>query len=312
MVSLPTTDPLSEVFSLLNVRAGRCTRFEASGRWAYRFPAKPALKFGAVLKGDCWIDFGDEPRHRLAAGDCFLLANAPDYVLANDEDRPPEDGMLSFDWTTSDVARHQGDDFVSIAGSFSFEASDAELLLSSLPRFLLIPADSSSSSVIRATLEILDFEIRGTQIGAAVLTDRLVDVLLVQVLRAALDQDKGRDFGWISALADSRIGKTLGMMHSDPARSWSIDGLSEAVAMSRSAFAKHFRLLVGMAPLDYLIRWRMRLARDMLRRGATVATVASAVGYSSESAFGHAFKRIYGDSPRRHWRLADKTDRLRE
>lgn len=190
---------------------------------------------------------------------------------------------------------------MSIAGSFGFEASDAELFLGSLPRFLLIPAKNASSSIIRATLKILDGEIRGTQIGARVLTDRLVDVLLVQVLRAALEQDTGRDFGWISALSDSRIGKALGMIHGDPARAWSLDGLAQAVAMSRSAFAKRFRLLVGLAPLDYLIRWRMRLARDMLRRGGTVAAAASSVGYSSESAFGHAFKRIYGQSPRRYW-----------
>ncbi|RYE64327.1 MAG: AraC family transcriptional regulator, partial [Rhizobiaceae bacterium] len=78
-----------------------------------------------------------------------------------------------------------------------------------------------------------------------------------------------------------------------------------SVAMSRSAFSKRFKSLVGLAPLDYLLRWRMRLARNALRRGSTVATVASEVGYSSESAFGHAFKRIYGIAPRRYWRTVE-------
>ena len=49
-------DPLSQVFSLLNIRAGRCTRLEASGSWSYRFPAKSALKIGAVVRGECWLD----------------------------------------------------------------------------------------------------------------------------------------------------------------------------------------------------------------------------------------------------------------
>jgi len=177
-----TPDPLSQVFSLLNVRAARCTRFEAGGNWSYRFPAKPALKFGAVIRGDCWIDFGDEAHHRLVSGDCFLLANAPAYVLANDQRLAPEDGIAAFDWTQSDVARHAGRDTVLLAGSFGFEASDAGLLLDALPRFLLIPSRSPSAAVIHSTLEILDLEIRGTGIGAAVLTDRLADVLLVQVL----------------------------------------------------------------------------------------------------------------------------------
>ncbi|WP_339758931.1 AraC family transcriptional regulator [uncultured Hoeflea sp.] len=298
-------DPLSQVFSLLNIRGARCTRFEASGRWSYRFPAKPAFKFGAVVHGDCWIDFSDGQRHQLAAGDCFLLANAPSYVLANDDHSPPQDGIAAFDWAQSDVAHHGGDDTVLIAGTFSFEASDAELLLGSLPRFLLIPSRNASAAVVRSTLNILDLEIRGTQIGAAVLTDRLVDVLLVQVLRAALAQDSSENFGWISALADARIGKAIGLMHGDPAYPWSLDVLAGSVAMSRSAFSKHFKFLVGIAPLDYLLRWRMRLARASLRRGLTVAAVASEVGYSSESAFGHAFKRIYGDAPRRYWRAVE-------
>jgi AraC-like DNA-binding protein len=298
-------DPLSEVFSLINIRGARCTRFEASGRWSFRFPAKPAVKFGAVLAGDCWIDFGEGQRHQLAAGDCFLLANAPSYVLANDDHILSEDGLTAFDWAQSDIARHGGNDTVLIAGTFSFEESDADLLLDSLPTFLLIPSRNASATVVRSTLAILDIEIKGTQIGAAVLTDRLVDILLVQVLRAALIQDDGDSLGWISALADPRIGRAIGLMHGDAACPWSLDTLAASVAMSRSAFSKKFKSLVGLAPLDYLLRWRMRLARNALRRGSTVATVASEVGYSSESAFGHAFKRIYGIAPRRYWRSVE-------
>jgi AraC-like DNA-binding protein len=298
-------DPLSEVFSLINIRGARCTRFEASGRWSYRFPAKPAVKFGAVLAGDCWIDFGEGQRHQLAAGDCFLLANAPSYVLANDDHILSEDGLAAFDWAQSDIARHEGNDTVLIAGTFSFEESDADLLLDSLPTFLLIPSSNASATVVRSTLAILDIEIKGTQIGAAVLTDRLVDILLVQVLRAALIQDDGDNLGWISALADPRIGRAIGLMHGDAAYPWSLETLAASVAMSRSAFSKRFKSLVGLAPLDYLLRWRMRLARNALRRGSTVATVASEVGYSSESAFGHAFKRIYGIAPRRYWRSVE-------
>lgn len=298
-------DPLSEVFSLINIRGARCTRFEASGRWSYRFPAKPAVKFGAVLAGDCWIDFGEGQRHQLAAGDCFLLANASSYVLANDDHILSEDGLAAFDWAQSDIARHEGNDTVLIAGTFSFEESDADLLLDSLPTFLLIPSSNASATVVRSTLAILDIEIKGTQIGAAVLTDRLVDILLVQVLRAALIQDDGDNLGWISALADPRIGRAIGLMHGNAAYPWSLETLAGSVAMSRSAFSKRFKSLVGLAPLDYLLRWRMRLARNALRRGSTVATVASEVGYSSESAFGHAFKRIYGIAPRRYWRTVE-------
>lgn len=296
-------DPLSQVLSLMKMRAARCTRFEASGRWSYRFPSK-ALKFGAVLRGECWMDFGDGRRHRLAAGDSFLLAKAPSYVLANDEHAFTEDGIAVFDWEHSDLARHLGDDTVLVAGSFDFDGGDAGLLLDALPRFLLIPGLHPSAAVIRSTLQLLAAEIAGTQIGAAVLRDRLVDVLLVQVLRAALEQDSSRDFGWIGALADAKIGKALALMHGDAAHPWTLERLCAAVAMSRSAFTRRFRALVGMAPLDYLLRWRMRLARDLLLRGEGVAFVAAQVGYASESAFRTAFRRVVGQGPGRYRQAA--------
>jgi AraC-like DNA-binding protein len=294
-------DPLSEVFALLNIRSARCTRFEASGKWAFRFPPKPAMKFGAVLRGNCWMNFGSDTRLELAEGDAFLLANAPSYVLTNDDEAAPKDGIATFDWDNSDTARHQGDDTILIAGSFSFDPSDAALLLDTLPPFLLIPSSAPASMAIRSTLQLIAGEIRSADIGASVLTDRLADVLLVQVLRAATAQRGGDRLGWIGALSDARIGHAIRLMHGPADRMWTVDELACAVAMSRSAFSKRFRSLVGTSPLDYLLRWRLRLARDMLRQGSTVAAVANRVGYSSESAFGNAFKRIYGRSPRRYW-----------
>jgi AraC-like DNA-binding protein len=294
-------DPLSQVFSFLNLRASRCTRFEASGHWSYRFPAKPALKFGAVLRGACWIEFGTGERHDLVAGDSFLIADGPSYVLANDESQIPADGIAMFDWKHSDIARHQGDDTVLVAGSFTFDVSDADLLLEALPAFLLIPAQHPSASIIRSTLHIITQELGSMQIGATMLAERLVDILLVQVLRAALSQDGNKDFGWIGALTDPRMSKTIQTMHGDIAHPWSIEELCGLVAMSRSAFSKRFKALVGHAPLNYLVRWRMRVARNMLRQGTSVAVAAQNVGYASESAFRHSFKRLYGHAPRRYW-----------
>jgi transcriptional regulator GlxA family with amidase domain len=148
-------------------------------------------------------------------------------------------------------------------------------------------------------LQMITGEIGSMQIGATIIADRLVDILLVQVLRAASDGDRNRDFRWISALSDPRIGKAIQLMHGDVAYRWSLAQLCAMVAMSRSAFSKRFKALVGRAPLDYLLRWRMRVARNMLRHGTPVAIVANDVGYASESAFRHAFKRLYGHPPSR-------------
>jgi AraC-like DNA-binding protein len=109
--------------------------------------------------------------------------------------------------------------------------------------------------------------------------------------------------GWIGALSDPKIGAGLRLLHRDVSRNWKVEELARSVGMSRSAFALRFKTLVGVPPLDYLLRWRMQRARDLLRRNDNVATVAFRLGYQSESAFGNAFKRIYGRSPKRYCAL---------
>jgi len=302
-------DALSDIFSLLNVRSARCTRFEAGGKWAFKFPARPALKFAAVLRGECWILLPGESPHHLVAGDAFLLAEAPEYILANDPDLTPEDGLANFDWEHSDVAHHGGSETMLVAGSFVFEALYIRLLLDALPTFMLIPANDPASAVLRGLLDILDREIHAGQMGASLVTQRIADVLLVQVLRGFVAR-QGSCAGWIGAAADPQIGAALNLMHGDIARHWTVHELARAVGMSRSVFAADFKHKVGSPPLDYLLRWRMQVARDALRRGDTIAAVAAKIGYASESAFGNAFKRVHGRAPKRYWSAGNPSERL--
>lgn len=295
------TDALSDLLSFLEVRSARCTRFEAGGQWAFSFPAKPALKFAAVLRGECWLMLPGQEPQKLAAGDTFLLAEAPAYVLANDPQLKPQDGLASFDWEHSDVAHHGGSETTLLAGSFVFEALHVRLLLDTLPSFMLIPAKDRAADVLRGLLEILDREIRSAQMGTALVTQRLAEVLLVQVLRGFGARHGHDGTGWIRAAADPKIGAALNAMHSDVSHRWTVGELARAAGMSRSAFALAFTTKVGTPPLDYLLRWRMQVARTALRRGETIAAVAARVGYASESAFGNAFKRVHGKPPKRYW-----------
>ena len=295
-------DPLSDVFSLTDMRSARCTRLEAGGGWALSFPAKSGLKFVAALRGQCWLVLPGEAPHALGQGDTFLLANAPAYAIASDPELEPEDGVPLFDGPHLNVARYGGDDAVLLGGAFVFESGNAQLLLDALPPCIHIPASEPAAAILRGTLELLDAELRAAQMGASLMARRLGDVLLVQALRA-FAAGQGRDrVGWIGALADRKIGGALNLIHNDPGRRWTVDELASAVGMSRSGFALRFKDLVGLAPLDYLTRWRMQLAREALRRReASVASLAATLGYASESAFGNAFKRAFGRSPKRYW-----------
>jgi AraC-like DNA-binding protein len=295
-------DPLSEVFSLLEMRSAACSRLEAGGPWALRFPAQPYLKFCTVLHGRCWITLDGQTPHRLSAGDTYLLTNSPPYVLATDPEREAEDAARLYARAQSNVVRHGGDETVLLGGGFVFETGNARLLLGTLPPVIHIPSKEPAAAILRGTLQVLDNELAGECMGASLMTRRLADILLVQALRAYVATHGTESAGWLGALADQRIGAALNLMHGDVGRNWKVDELASAVAMSRSGFSLRFRELVGIPPLDYLTRWRMYLARDALRKGdASVATLAANLGYSSESAFGNAFKRIMGRAPKRYW-----------
>lgn len=298
-------DPLSDVFSLVDIESARSTRFEVGGQWAFRFPPKPALKFVAVIRGGCWIILPGEPPFTLEAGDTFLLANAPAYVIANDLASEPEDGIAFFDWDHSNIARHGGDETVLIGGSLVISGGNAQLLLDALPPFIHIPASDRAAAVLRATLATLNDELGAGEMGSTLMTRRMGDILLVQALRAHVARAGADNAGWIGALGNPGIGKAISLIHNEPGYRWTVGELASRTGMSRSAFAQRFRDLVGVAPLDYVTRWRMHRAREALRRKeATVAGLAASLGYSSESAFGNAFKRVFGRAPKRYWRDA--------
>ncbi len=296
-------DPLSDVFSLLDLQSAATARFEAGGDWAFRFPAKPWLKINAVLRGQCWIALPGDPPRRLETGDIFLLADAPPFVLSGAPRGAAGDVAPYPDAGRTGVMRHGGDDTVLIGSGFVFRDDNARLLLDALPPLAHIPADAPAAAALRATLALLGPELAdGGAMGSALVTRRLADVLLVQALRAHVANGGADGLGWIGALGDRAIGAALRLIHADVGRRWTVAELAASVGMSRSGFALRFRERTGRAPLDYLTHWRMQLARDALRHGAEpVASLAARLGYSSESAFGNAFKRVCGHAPKRYW-----------
>ena len=285
-------DPLSEVFSLLDIQSAATSRLETAGAWAVRFPPKPSLKFHAVLRGSCWITLPGESPCQLEAGDTFLLANSPAFVLASDPQQAVEEASQVFAQLQSNIYHLGGDENVLLGGGFVFESGNAQFLLDALPPFLLIPAKEPEALVLRGILRMLDKELENTQMGSSLMTRRLGDILLVQVLRAYVNSHGPIKAGWIGALSDRRIGAALSAIHADVGHQWTVGELASVARMSRSGFAVRFKELVGISPLDYVLRWRMQLARDALHKNdGSIASLAGRFGYASESAFSNAFKR---------------------
>lgn len=296
-------DSLTEVFNLLDMRSARCTRLEAGGQWALRFPGREAIKFAAVIRGACWIVHGERAPIALQSGDIFLLTHSPAYVLASEPGLPVADGTQVIDWTRSDTGRYGGDEVILIGGSFALDPVHQHLLTQALPKLMLIPHDAPSAPILSRTLQIMEIEFAEEGIGATLMRHHLADMLLVQMLRALSKReghcpdDEPRS-GWIGALTHPRLGAAIDAIHGAPERRWTVGALAGIAGMSRSAFAEAFRRAVGVTPMDYLLYWRMQLAEELLGRGQSAAQVATALGYASQSAFGVAFRRVKGRSPK--------------
>jgi AraC-like DNA-binding protein len=292
------TDPFSEVLAALGARSVRGTGLEAGGDWALSFDGRMRLKFVAVTRGQCWLLLPGQSPHALAEGDVVLISDTR-YTVASDPTIEPIDGMPLYASQGHDVARlGGGDETFLMGGGCGFADGSATFVLDALPKFLRVDPTSSTAQAVAGTLNALRREVTCAALGASLAAERLAEILVITAVRAFVATNPTGRVGWITALADPRIGQALRLLHADIAYRWTVPLLASKVGMSRSAFTQRFTERVGRPPLDYLTRWRMVLAQQKLKEGQTVAAVAAAIGYNSQSAFAHAFKRTLGRTPR--------------
>ena len=307
-------DPLSDVLRLANVQSLVTGGFAASGRWAIRFPAPDKIKFFAAVRGACWLQLdGEASALRLEPGDVILLALKRDFVLASDLTVTPRDSHELFAGRSEPMVAVDGVDtteaeVLQIGGHVRLHPSYGALLSDVLPPYIHVHGAAPEAQALRWILDQLLRE-RAALPGSGLATMQLGYLLFIQVLRAHLAAGGALRAGWLRAATDARLAPALRLMHGEPARAWRLDQLARASAMSRTSFATHFKAVAGEAPLSYLTRWRMRLAEQALRRGdAPVAMLAQTLGYASESAFSHAFKRVVGLSPAHYGAQLRDTD----
>jgi AraC-like DNA-binding protein len=295
------TDPLSDVLNVLGARVTRQTRLEAAGQWALTFPALERLKFVALLRGTGWMMLPGRAPQLMSAGDVCLLGRTA-YAVASDPELPPLDGQTFFG-ADCNAARLGGDETVAIGGTVSFDQGNADFLLGMLPDFLFVSRSSAASGAMATILGLMDGEVERDIIGSEIVSARLADVLLVEAIRAYAGSVEQLEIGWLRALSDPRLGRVLRVIHGGIAQPWTVARLASVAGMSRAAFSAEFTRRVGLPPLSYVRAWRLTIARAALAHGdETVASIARKVGYTSQSAFGHAYRCAFGSPPKAHAR----------
>ena len=308
-------DPLSDVLSLLKPRSYMFRGFDVGGDWSVQFPRHEGIKSYAVVSGRCWLSVeGVADAVRLETGDCFLLPRGRPFRLASDLALAPVDANAFFSAAPDGAIAtcNGGGDFFGVGGYFAFAGEHAGILLSVLPPIVHIRKESDKAA-LRWSMEQMMRELREPQPGGFLIAQHLAHMMLVQALRLHLTEGLQGGVGWLFALADRQMGAAIHAMHADPAHRWTLQGLAERAGMSRSTFALKFKATVGDSPMDYLTRWRMLLAGDRLENsGDSISAIALSLGYESESAFGTAFKRVMGCSPRQYGRARTASPSHRE
>jgi len=294
-------DPLSEVIALLQPRAVFSRRISGAGRWGVAYSAFGHPSFCAVLEGRCRLAVDGQRALTLEAGDFVLLPATPGFTMSGFEAVRP----VRFDPKVTSAqlgevrhGRRGGHPDVRLLGGwFAFDSPDAALLVSLLPAVVHVRGVERLSMLVRLVGE----ESSDRRAGRELVLTRLVEVLLIEALRSTPGDDAPP--GLLRGLADAQLASAMRQMHGQLARPWTVAQLAKTAALSRSAFFERFTRIVGLPPMEYLLAWRMAVAKDLLRRrDLALAEVAERVGYGSASTFSTAFSRRVGQSPGRYAR----------
>ena len=238
------------------------------------------------------------------AGDLVIIPSGEAHALGSDLSRPRADGArLVVQRGPDDVpqVRYGGGGEVTrmVCGYLACDSSLFDTVLAALPRVMIVSMrEGPGAQWLTSSIRFSIAESAAQRAGAGTVLAKLSELMFVEAIRRYIEGLPADQTGWLAGLRDRFVGKTLALIHSKPAHSWTVEELAGTVGLSRSALAERFTGLVGQPPMQYLTRWRLQLAANLLRSGSrNVASVAADVGYDSEAAFNRAFKREIGMTP---------------
>lgn len=300
-----TVDPLAEIVTLLQPSASFSKLVEYAGRWRIRRDVEGKPVFFAVLEGECRVVSPGRPPFVVRAGDFVLSPSTNDQVIESIDAPPHGIDMVPAELGEGRFRVGRSGEPINLrmqVGLCSFASPDAALLVSLLPSMVI------ARGVPRLTqlLQLVGDETRHSRPAREMVLERLLEVLLIEALRCGTDTAAVPSLA--RGLTDNRLVAALRAMHARPAHGWTVADLAAESAMSRSAFFARFSRIVGLPPMEYLLAWRMALAKRLLRtRELAIDGIAARVGYGSASAFSTAFTRHVGVPPMRYARTIAAT-----
>jgi len=276
---------LGETLHHLKLSSVFYCKSDLRGSWGISLPSMPGTSiFHIITSGSCLIEY-EKQVIELKVGDFIFIPKGQGHIFRSDSNAKTPDlfdlprNQISHNYETMALGHDDGKEKTTmLCGVVRLEHPSAELIINSMPDMIYLESSKSSfTSWMNHTVRLISVEAEQTQIGGETILTRLADR------------------GWLFALKDERIGKSLSLIHTNPGRQWTIESLGKEIGMSRTAFATRFTKLVGEPMLQYLTKWRMNLAVMRFKDGEKVTPeLIEQLGYKSESAFRRTFKKVTG------------------
>ncbi len=309
----PLAGALTEVLGGARARGGLFHQVVLAPPWGVRVQDGNPLSVAATLHGEGWVTHAQDPEPvHMKPGDVVVLRGPEPYVLADDPATEPGLVIHPGDCCTTPEGVDMCEELVLgvrtwghslagptvlLSGNYQLHGDLSARLLDALPPVLVLRGGEWDSGL----LPLVAAEVVKDAPGQQLVLDRLLDLLLISVLRAWFARPEARAPAWYRAQSDPVVGIALRMLHEQPAHAWTVAALAAKAGVSRAGLARRFTELVGEPPMTYLARRRIDLAARLLREpGSTLDAVARRVGYADGFALSAAFKRLRGVSPSEH------------
>lgn len=309
-------DALSDVLRLVRLTGAVFLDAEFTAPWCISAPsgvevctkhmpqAQHVVVYHLVTEGQCDVVFAGEAPHRAQTNDLIVIPGGEAHILGGDLSAPHADlTRLVVQRNNDDVPRvsHGGGGAVTrlVCGYLACDSALFKTILAALPRLMIVDMrDGTRGQWLVSSIQFSLAEYAAPSAGASTVLAKLSELMFVEAIRRHTESLPPEQQGWLAGLRDRYVGRALSLMHSKPAHAWTVDDLANQVGLSRSALGERFTAVIGQPPMQYLTRWRLQLAADLLHNSRrAIAAIAADIGYDSEAAFSRAFKRELGAAP---------------
>ena len=309
-------DALSDILRVARLSGGVFFNAEFSAPWCVAAQMSPELcapmlgstghliPYHYVVDGEMSVAVPNEQPQHLGSGEVVLFPRNDVHLIGSDISLPPVSAaavILSAENKIVQTVRHGGggDAAHMVCGFLGCDSSLTNPIISTLPPSMILKVDETpAADWIRSTFQYAAYEVASGQTGSTAVLAKLSELLFVEAVRQYVRSIPEGQTGWLAGLRDPAVSRALTLMHANMVHAWSVDELGREVGISRSGLAERFTRVIGMAPMRYLVDWRLQVAAQKLRdSGDPLVRIAEQVGYESEAAFSRAFKKKFGAAP---------------